>query len=1032
MASTKNHPAPEERIAELEKAVASLSRENENYRTLFDSLLVGVQEIDTSGTIIYANNAHHKMYGYEDGELIGKSILEFSLSEAARQELAAYLDYLTREQPTPTPWVGRDQKKDGALIDVKVDWNYKRDREGRIIGFISLLSDITEKKKLQKELLESRTKFHSIFKHSPAAIIYADAQGIITTFNDNAAKLFRAPGEKLLGIPVADIRDEKMKDAITSALAGNKSQFKGEYRTEDGNILIYIKADFSPAFQTDGTVKGAIGIIEDITERKKAQEELARRKAEFEAMFNSITDSVLFADQQRRIVMINNGFTNLFGYTREEVVGKTTEFMYVNPEDYLIQGQKRFHAGAKVDSPVFEVNFRRKDNTEFPCEVTSSEVKDETGTTIGFVGFARDVTARKKAEQELRISEEKYSKLFNSEIDAIIVVDAKTQKIIDANEAFLKLYGYTRKESTQLKVPDISAEPEQTASTIQKTARAGHMRIRKRHHRKKDGTEIIVDIAAATFMLQDRTIIFARIKDITELVNSGKKLIELEKRYRIAFTTSPDAININKMDGTYVDINEGFTKLTGYTREDAIGKSSIDMNIWADPEDRRTLMQGLLRSRHVENLEADFRMKDGSIKTALMSANILLLNGEPHILSITRDITARKKAEEEKTRLETQLRQIYKMEAIGTMAGGIAHDFNNILTIILGNADLARFVLQDNKPAKQYIEKIVEASGRAKEMVRQILAFSRQAKQDLIPVKPHMVFGETLKLLRSTIPSSVDIQQDLDRQCPTIKADPTQLHQVLMNLCTNAAHSMDDKGTLTISLREVKLNSSDARRRGNIQPGSYAMLTVTDSGKGMSPEVVERIFDPFFTTKKVGEGTGMGLSVVHGIVQNHGGAISVESRPGQGTTFMVYFPAIKEAPAVIKDIDAPKHLGDERILFVDDEEDLASLVAEMLRLHGYQVTSMTSGIAALETFTAAPHDFDMVITDQTMPKISGMDLAEALLKVRPDLPIILCTGYSAKISHEAAAKIGIAEYFLKPFNAKELLRSIRKVLDSRK
>jgi signal transduction histidine kinase/CheY-like chemotaxis protein len=416
----------------------------------------------------------------------------------------------------------------------------------------------------------------------------------------------------------------------------------------------------------------------------------------------------------------------------------------------------------------------------------------------------------------------------------------------------------------------------------------------------------------------------------------------------------------------------------------------------------------------------------------LMSANIVLLNGEPHILSITRDITARKKAEEEKAKLESQLRQVYKMEAIGTMAGGIAHDFNNILTIILGNADLARYVLQDDAPARQYVNKILEASGRAKEMVRQILAFSRQAKQDLIPVRPHMIFSETLKLLRSTIPSSVDIQQDLNRQCRTIKADPTQLNQVLINLCANAVHAMDDKGTLRVSLQEVKLSSKDVKHKKNIEPGPYALLSVADTGKGISPEEKERIFDPFYTTKKVGEGTGMGLSVVHGIVQNHGGMISVKSSPGKGSTFNVYFPIIAEAAVKIKEVSPPRHMGNERLLFVDDEEKLVELATEMLQLHGYQVTSRTSSTEALETFKAAPDKFDLVITDQTMPDISGSELAVALLKIRPDLPIILCTGYSAKISPETAHELGITDYFLKPFDTEQLLRSVRKVLDSRK
>ncbi|KPK31350.1 MAG: hypothetical protein AMK70_12570, partial [Nitrospira bacterium SG8_35_1] len=262
-----------------------------------------------------------------------------------------------------------------------------------------------------------------------------------------------------------------------------------------------------------------------------------------------------------------------------------------------------------------------------------------------------------------------------------------------------------------------------------------------------------------------------------------------------------------------------------------------------------------------------------------------------------------------------------------------------------------------------------------------------------------------------------------------IHADPTQLNQVLINLCANAVHAMDEKGTLTVSLQEVQLGQKGTRHKVNLKPGFYVLLKVADTGKGISPEVKERIFDPFFTTKKVGEGTGMGLSVVHGIVDNHGGMISVESTPGKGTAFNIYFPVVEKAFAATKDITTPQYKGDEHILFVDDEEGLVELAAEMLQLYGYTVTCKTSSKKALEAFRTAPDNFNLVITDQTMPDISGVELSKELLKIKPDIPIILCTGYSAKISEEMAERIGIADYFLKPFDTDKLLRSVRKVLD---
>jgi PAS domain S-box-containing protein len=1027
----KNHSDLEKRIAAFQQMIESFRKEKEDYNTLFESILFGIQEINTEGIIIYANSAFYKILGYEKEELLGKSILDFTVTEHEKKELSAYLDYLVREQPVPTPWTTQNRRKDGELVDVRAHWNYKRDKEGKVIGFISLIIDITEKKKLLKELHKSQKNFQSIFEHSPLAIMSTDTDGTIIACNSSATKLFGAPKEKLLGFSYKNIKDEKLHNAIDYALAGEKSYFEGQYRTMTGNVLLQMKANFSPAYNEDGSISGVIGIFEDFSERKKVELEIARRKAEFEAMFNSISDAVVFVDQQRRIVMVNKAFTDIFGYGLDEISGKTTQFFYADPADYQAQGNKRYRIGAQVVSPVYEINYRRKDGSVFPSETLGSEVKDETGNTIGFLGVMRDITERKKAELALKESEEKYSKIFNNEYDAIVIFDGETRKLIDANGAFLRLYKYTYEEALQLKAEDISCEPEKTIATIQ-TAKAGNLRIGRRLHKKKDGEKIVVNIGAFPIMLQNKKAIFSRIQDITEHVTAEKELRELEELFRIAFHTSPDAISITKMDGTYIEVNEGFTELTGYTREDVIGRSSLDINIWNNQQDRKTLVKGLRERGNVINLEADFRMKDGSTKTALMSANIIHLHDEKQILSITRDITDRKDAEREKEKLEAHLRQVYKMEAIGTMAGGIAHDFNNILTIILGNADLARYVSDDDGPARQYIEQIQIASGRAKDMVNQILAFSRRAKQDLVTVRPYMIFSESLKLLRSTIPSSVEIQQELDTNCPAINADPTQLNQVLMNLCANAVHTMDEKGVLKIMLQETQLDEKATRHKAKMQPGTFVMLSVTDTGKGMSPEVKDRIFDPFFTTKKVGEGTGMGLSVVHGIIESHGGMVTVKSTPGKGATFNVYFPTIGESAIVTESMEPAPKKGNEHILFVDDEVLLVELVDEILELHGYRVTSKTSSSEALETFKANPDIFDLVITDQTMPKMTGAELSAALLKIKPDLPIILCTGYSSKISDEMAKEIGIADFSMKPFDMEQLLGSVRKVLDNKK
>ncbi len=382
-------------------------------------------------------------------------------------------------------------------------------------------------------------------------------------------------------------------------------------------------------------------------------------------------------------------------------------------------------------------------------------------------------------------------------------------------------------------------------------------------------------------------------------------------------------------------------------------------------------------------------------------------------------------------RLEHELRQSQKMEAIGTLAGGIAHDFNNILTAIIGYTEMAQQKVAKQEAAARDLERVQEASSRAKELVKRILTFSRRDEQERKPVQLTAIVEEVLKLLRSTLPSTIEIHQHIATapQMDTVLADPTQLHQMLMNLGTNAAHAMRALGgVLSVSLSEVLANGSLTALHPGLRPGPCLRLTVSDTGHGMEAGIKERIFEPYFTTKKVGEGTGMGLAVVQGIVKNHGGAISVYSEPGQGTTFHIFLP---RAEGKIGRQPAPDQLpsgGTERILFVDDEAMLADLGMQLLESLGYTVTATVNSREALAFFRAEPQAFDLVITDMTMPGLTGHELAGELMAVRPDIPIILCTGFSEQMSEKTAKETGIKGYLMKPYTADSLNTTIRGVL----
>ena len=412
----------------------------------------------------------------------------------------------------------------------------------------------------------------------------------------------------------------------------------------------------------------------------------------------------------------------------------------------------------------------------------------------------------------------------------------------------------------------------------------------------------------------------------------------------------------------------------------------------------------------------DYLVKD-QIDTVLLSRTI-------------RYAIERQKSTEEKTELEFKLRQSYKMEAIGTLSGGIAHDFNNILFPVLGHTEMLLQDIPEDSPTHDSLKKIYSGAIRAKELVKQILTFSRQDTAELILIRIQPIVKEALKLIRSTIPTTIEIKQDIKSDCGVIKADPTQIHQVVMNLATNAYHAMEETGgELKVTLKEIELGDDDVINP-DMNPGAYACLTIADTGTGMNKDRIEKIFDPFFTTKEQGKGTGMGLSVVHGIVINMGGAVQVYSEPGKGTEFHVYLPAIKSASEKQStQTKEPVQGGTERILLVDDEEAIIEMEKLVLERLGYQVTSCTSSTKALETFWANPDKFDLVITDMAMPDMSGDKLAVGLTEIRSDIPILLCTGFSETISEEKVASLGIKGFLLKPIMMKDLAKKIREVMN---
>ncbi len=552
--------------------------------------------------------------------------------------------------------------------------------------------------------------------------------------------------------------------------------------------------------------------------------------------------------------------------------------------------------------------------------------------------------------------------------------------------------------------------------------------------------------------LKDEIGILARAfnKMTASLIDSHKKLgknihelSEREEQIRNLLNSTAEAIYGIDKNGNCTFCNPSCLRLLGFAEDDELlGRNFHHLmhHTRADgtqyPASECKILQ-VLKNKKPVHIDNEVLWKaDGTCFWAEYRAYPVIRDDEIMGAVVTFiDISERKLAEAEKEKLNILLQQAQKMEAVGTLAGGIAHDFNNILAAMLGYTELARIKLSGRDDILSDIDEVIRAGNRASELVKQILTFSRQTEHERRPTEIYLIVKEAFKLLRASIPSTIEIRENIDPKSGTVLADSTQIHQVLMNLGTNAYHAMRETGgILAVELSRVEIQRHDTKVTGfEITPGSYVKLEISDTGCGMDRAVMERIFEPYFTTKDKSEGTGMGLALIHGIVKKHEGHISVYSEPGEGSTFQVYLPCIetdeiRPAGELQKEISG----GNERILVVDDEKSIVLMEQRMLENLGYQVTATGNCLEALQLFVAGPDDFDLIITDMTMPRMTGAELAQKILSIRPDIPIVLCTGFSELINEKKAKAIGIREYVMKPVVTREIATVVRKLLDEKK
>jgi len=773
-----------------------------------------------------------------------------------------------------------------------------------------------------------------------------------------------------------------------------------------------------------------ITLLLDLTERRRAEQALQTSEERSRVLLEHAVDATLVLDVAAgRFVDCNPSLERMFKLTREEILqcGPVELSPPVQPDgrDSGEAGRTRTREALEGASPIFEWTHRDSTGRDFPCEVRLVRLPDPDRPLVRAVII--DIAERNRALEQLRRSEQRFLTVFNASPVGLVITTIDTAQILDANPAACRIVGYPREQVVGRKTTEFTSWiPGERELIIQEVLRTGHSTpFEKRLRTTGDVVTALVNFEAIEIDGQKRMLV--ALNDITERKRTEQTLRDSEERFRLLVENSNELVVQVTLEGTILYASPNHAAITGRGPEELVGTSVFSR---IHPEDQAAIVakfkanegHGLFR----------YQYRDGTWRWLEASGRrYRLRSGEERGVIVSRDVSDRVNSDETRKHLEAQLRQAQKMEAIGTLAGGIAHDFNNILTGLLGHLQLIEMDLPPGATELRHsLAEATAAGGRAKDLVAQILAFSRQREQKRIVISLGSHVREALRFLRASLPATITIETQLAAADAQVLADPTQMHQVIMNLGANAGHAMREKGgVLTVTLQVADAEPGLAAAHPSLKPGRTLRLTVSDTGTGMDAATIERIFDPFFTTKPVGEGTGLGLAIVHGILQDHGAAIAVASQLGQGTTFSIYFPLAEQvaAPAPLAPSDIPHGRG-QHVMLVDDELLVLSVARPMLKRLGYRTTVFDKSRLALEAFEKSPREFDLVVTDLTMPELTGVELVSRIRAVRPDQPVLITTGYMRAADLAAARAIGVTQFVSKPFTLLSLADGMQQAL----
>jgi len=1033
------------------KSSMELSKSEARYRQLVENPLVGVWQADTQARFVFINKRLADMSGYSQDEVIGMSMI-VPIAPDLRPWLAERLEKREGANFLPDVVEAEMVRKDGSRYTALVAAARLYDAKGKFSGFIGSMIDISDRKRAEesmqkarneleslvdektaelsktikllkreiserkqtKEKLEHQKKhLESLIKYSSLAIVTLDEKHTISSCNRDFEKLFQYNESEIVGKNLDELiaGQEYLKDAVSyteETLRGKAIHGYGERKRKDGtNIYVEI---FGVPVVIDGKLVGAYGIYQDISERKQAEE-----------LFRTLFDRSpvgLFIIQDRKFQLMNPQFLQLTGYKEDEFLSKDS-LAFILPEDRNIVRENTIKMLKGELTLPFELRVINKTGETRWIEQTITSIHYNGRPAV--LGYYVDISERKQAEEELRKSEESYRMIFEQSPLGIIHFDQKGV-IVDCNKKLVEIMGSSRKKLIGFNMLK-SLQDKKMLSAVEASLSKGTGYYEGDYLSVTGGKLTPMRAIYNRITSKDGSFLggISLYEDITERKRAKEELQDSEERLQTMLDSlQAGVVCINAETHTIVDANPAAIEMIGAPKDQIIGH--VCHKYICPAEKGKCPITDL--GQEVDNSERTLLTATGAEIPILKTATPILLSGQAHLLDIFIDITEKKK-------LEAQLQQAQKMEAIGTLAGGIAHDFNNILQAIFGYTQILLMAKEPSNPDYEKLEAIEKSAQRASDLTKRLLIFSRKVESKLRPVDLNNEIEQVSQMLERTIPKMINIKLHLAEDINIINADPAQIEQIMMNLGVNARDAMPEGGTLIFETENVILAEEYCKTHLGSKPGQYVKLSISDTGQGMDNETLRHIFEPFYTTKDIGKGTGLGLAMVYGIIKSHSGYIMCYSEPDEGTIFKIYFPVIeKEAERVgSKEEKVAIEGGNETILLVDDEEAIQKLAEDILTRFGYTVLMASDGETALEIYREKKGEINLVILDIIMPGMGGRKCLEELLKMNPKSRIIIASGYSINGPAKEVLKAGAKGFISKPYDMRGMLQTVRKILD---